>query len=368
MKEICCIFNYAPHYRSAVYKLMDEQLNCRFYFGSKVKGNIRKMDYNGFKKEVKELNSIWFFNRMYWIAGSVNLLFKPTTKYLLTGETICLSNWATLLFSKIVRKKVYVWGHGWYGKESRFQTIVKKFYFSLCDGVFLYGNYAKQLMISNGINENKLHVIYNSLDYQKTKAIRNQLKKTGIYQAKFLNKNPVLIFIGRVEPVKKLNQIIEVLLKMRMQKMLLNLVIVGDGSQINSLKSAVEKAGISEQVWFYGQTYEEQVIGELMYNADLCISPGNVGLTAIHSLSYGTPIITHNNFPRQMPEFEAIESGITGDFFEEEDVDSLRAVIEKWLIKHKEKDEKLIEACYKRVNDFYNPGYQVQVLKNGMGL
>lgn len=53
---------------------------------------------------------------------------------------------------------------------------------------------------------------------------------------------------------------------------------------------------------------------EFIYNADLCVSPGNVGLTAMHSLVFGCPVITHNCFEWQMPEFEAIQPGITGDF------------------------------------------------------
>ena len=40
--------------------------------------------------------------------------------------------------------------------------------------------------------------------------------------------------------------------------------------------------------------------------SDLTVSPGNIGLTAIHSLSYGTPVCSHSNFNNQMPESEAI--------------------------------------------------------------
>ena len=43
----------------------------------------------------------------------------------------------------------------------------------------------------------------------------------------------------------------------------------------------------------------------------MCVSPGNVGLTAIHSLTYGTPVLTHDNFNFQMPEAEAIEENIS---------------------------------------------------------
>ena len=47
----------------------------------------------------------------------------------------------------------------------------------------------------------------------------------------------------------------------------------------------------------------------------MCVSPGNVGLTAIHSLTYGTPVLTHDDFNFQMPEAEAIKENISGIFF-----------------------------------------------------
>ena len=58
----------------------------------------------------------------------------------------------------------------------------------------------------------------------------------------------------------------------------------------------MENLNLQDQIWFYGACYDESKLGELIFNADLCVSPGNVGLTAVHSMGYGTPVITHNNF------------------------------------------------------------------------
>ncbi len=368
MKTICCVFNYAPHYRTAVYKLMEEELACDFYFGNKVKATIRKIDYSIFDRPVKELKSFWFFNRIYWIAGSVSLLFRPYKKYLLTGETLCLSNWVMMLFSKLMRKQVYVWSHGWYGNETGLQRAVKKLYFSLVNAVFLYGDHARKLMICEGFNPQKLHVIYNSLDYEKTITARNQQQRTSVYYEHFLNNNPVIIFIGRLTAGKKLDMLITTLCRLNENDNQINLVIVGDGEEKSHLLQLVEQYNLKDQAWFYGQTYDEEVIGELIYNADLCVSPGNVGLTAIHALSYGTPVITHDNFAAQMPEFEAIESGSNGDFFTEGNIESLQSTISNWLLVHRKKERKLIAACYKRIDDFFNPAYQVLALKKGMNL
>ena len=76
-------------------------------------------------------------------------------------------------------------------------------------------------------------------------------------------------------------------------------------------------------ILFYGKTYNESELSKLIYSSDLMVSPGNTGLNAVHALSYGTPVGTHNNFNNQMPEAAIIEDKITGFFFNEDDIDDL---------------------------------------------
>ena len=120
-----------------------------------------------------------------------------------------------------------------------------------------------------------------------------------------------------------------------------NVVLVGEGPQKQQLEKLAKNYNMQKNIWFYGSCYNEEQIGELIYNADLCVSPGNIGLTAIHSLMFGTPAITHNNFSNQMPEFEAIEDNITGSFFEENNAEDLKNSIISWLQNYPKKDKKI---------------------------
>lgn len=98
-----------------------------------------------------------------------------------------------------------------------------------------------------------------------------------------------------------------------------------------------------------GECCSEETNAKLIYNADLCVAPGNIGLTAIHVMMFGCPAITHNDFKWQMPEFEAIKSMETGMFFEKGNLDSLVNSILDWFeIKIKER-EKVRLACYKEL-------------------
>lgn len=360
ISEVCLIYNFAQHYRQAIFSKLDQTLLCDFYFGNKM-GDVKKMDYSILSGNVTEVENVILFKPpFYWQKGVLKTIFKPYKFYIVLGEYYCLSTWLLLIFALFSRKKVFLWTHGWYGNEGVVKTVVKKLFYGLSDKLLLYGNYAKQLMVSKGFREENMIVIYNSLDYEAQLKIRGNLKAENLFFQRFGNNDPTLIFIGRLTKVKKLYQLIEAHSILFNRGVKTNLLLVGDGEARHDLETSLDKE-LVERIWFYGASYNEHENAELLYNADLCISPGNVGLTAIHSLMYGTPVITHSDLTMQMPEAEAIKDGISGRFFEKDNVKELSVVIEDWLQSKRDRD--LVRSdCFKIIDEFYNPNYQAQTI------
>jgi glycosyltransferase involved in cell wall biosynthesis len=85
----------------------------------------------------------------------------------------------------------------------------------------------------------------------------------------------------------------------------------------------------------------------------------------MHAMTFGCPVISHDNFPMQMPEFEAIEKGETGDFFEENNINSLADTIQRWQTNCGDR-EKIRKACYKVIDEKYNPHEQVKTIKKAI--
>lgn len=359
--SICLIYNYAQHYRAKIFLLLEKELNVHFVFGDKYR-DVKKMDYSLFKKNIKEIQNKSILGGLFvFQTGVINLLFKHKT-FILLGDLRYLSTWMMLLFAIPLRKKVFLWSHGFYGRETRIKASFKKLFFKLAAGTFLYGNYAKSLMIAKGISHKKLFVIHNSLDYEKQLLYRKSAKQTDIYLKRFCNNNKNIIFIGRLTSEKKLDLLLLSLEKLKKEGENVNLTIIGDGEVVDLLKKIVCKRKLSDNVWFFGACYSEKILSELIYNADLCVSPGNVGLTAIHSLMFGTPVVTHNSFPYQGPEFEAIHEGKTGSFFIQTSVDSLVQEIRYWTSTNIQR-EIIRKECYKVIDDKWNPNYQLKVFK-----
>lgn len=362
--KLCIIYNFAAHYRQGIFKLMDDAFDCVWYFG-KANQDIKKMDYSIFKGAITELDTKRY-GGLTFQQGVLSLLGKYD-RFLMLGDSRSVSTWLFLLFSKFFpRKKVYLWSHGFYGKESGIESFIKKTIFNLADGIFLYNNYARELMLKKGFKASKLHVIHNSLNYDEQVSIRKSIVPSNIYREHFKNDNPNLIFIGRLTKVKRLDMLLDAVKLISKQGQAYNIVFVGDGVERQSLEQKTKELCLDNNVWFYGACYDEKTNAELIYNADLCVAPGNVGLTAMHTMVFGTPVLTHNDFKWQMPEFEAIVPNKTGNFFQRDNVNDLAMKIVNWFEVAGKDREVVRKACFDEIDTSWNPQFQLEVIKNGM--
>ena len=218
-------------------------------------------------------------------------------------------------------------------------------------------------MSDRGIPLKKLHTIYNSLDYDTQIHIRQSLKLNSLYHNHFENDNKCIVFIGRLTKVKRFDVLIDAVMELKNRGELVNVTFIGDGIERERMERQVNYLGIRNQVWFYGACYDEKTNAELIYNADLCVSPGNIGLTAMHVMMFGCPVITNNNFDTQMPEFEAIQDGVTGGFFNENDSCSLANSISQWFVNHKDDRELVRAACYQEIDSKWNPHVQIEIMR-----
>ena len=362
MNKLCCIFNTPSLYRESIYLQIDKEFDCDWYFED-TDNKLVVFDTAQLKR-VKTLHSR-MLGSFYWVIGMLPLLLKKEyTQYLMMGHSRNLSTFCFLVLKRLLypNKKIYLWTHGFYGKESRLEFLWKKLLLGLADELLIYGDYACRLMEHIGFASERLHAIHNSLSYDVQLKLRNQLTQSDVYQSYFGNTHPVIIFIGRLNPVKKLPMLVEVISKLRKKDEIYNLVLVGDGPDKERLQLLAKEQGVLSQIWFYGACYEERKNAELIYNADICVAPGNIGLTAIHALMFGCPVITHNDFAYQMPEFEVIKPKETGDFFTRDDMASLADVLSEWFVANRNRREEIRKACYGVIDSQWTPQYQMKVL------
>ena len=116
-----------------------------------------------------------------------------------------------------------------------------------------------------------------------------------------------------------------------------------------------------DRVTFYGACFEETEIGKIISASDLCVVPGVTGLIAMHSLVYGTPILTRDNSAwLHCPEVEAVVEGKTGRYFRDGDLNDLVTKMQEMLYPVPCR-ERMSNACKSIIDAEYTPEYQERV-------
>ncbi|MHC5005260.1 MAG: glycosyltransferase, partial [Planctomycetota bacterium] len=261
--------------------------------------------------------------------------------------------------ARLAGKRVLFWTHGWTHPDSPLAAALKRAFFGLAHGLLLYGHGAKVIGLASGFDAERLHVIYNSLDYAAQRAAREAITAEDVRRTRtelFGDPDvPVVVCPTRLVPVRRLDQLLDALALLRRRGRTVNALLIGDGPQREELER--QAAANELPVHFYGACYDERELGRLIMAGTVTVAPGRVGLTAIHSMAFGVPVITHDDPARQMPEFEAIVPGRTGDLFPPGDVEALADRLDRWTVKPAVTAD-VRAACIDIVERFYNPTFQ----------
>lgn len=379
-RRSCGVFwNIAPLYsRSLWYELSkNNEIEYTFYSGSKGFSGIRTIDHNESVNISREGKLKWYFLKNIVVSNilfyQIGIVEKCVTTnhdaYVLPGEMHTFSNWLAAFVCRIRKKPLFFWGHGLYGNEKGIKKNLRITYYRLADFNFVYSNRSRELLIRSGFNPEKVIAVYNSLDYTGQfelfkKADNNTLLRLKADLFPLKPELPIVIFIGRLTIEKKIHFLIEAIRMCKEKGHHYNCLIVGAGNESDRLKNLVVKSGLEDQVLFYGASYNDEMNAQLLMLADCTVSPGNVGLTAIHSLTFGTPVITHDNFFNQGPEVEAVIPDKTGLLFVENNVESLSAAIDDLILHGK----KLVMShyCIEEIKQKWNPSNQARIISNAL--
>lgn len=377
--RVAVVYHCIAHYREPVFTELSntkENIEYTFFSGdADCIPSLKTVDVNKSKLPTSEggfrwvlVKNHWFKNKVLWQDDIVTLgLNKNYDVIIYLGVVYHLSTWISCILARISGKRTYMWSHGFLRRESGLKGAVRSAFYRLANGMLLYHHRARKLFIQRGFPPDKLDVLYNSLDVKEQKNVRDVISEADTYDLRLklfkFPERPILLWVGRLTKQKKLDMIVDAACRLRENDFDVNILFVGEGPELDSLKYEVESSALTEKVCFYGACHNESELGPLIKASDICVAPGEVGLTCMHSLVYGTPVITHDNPDYQMPEYEAIVPGETGCFYRYGDVDDLASSIKTWLLKNKERSS-VRERCYEIIDKHYNPWNQVRIINN----
>lgn len=365
IRRVLFIVNTPSHYRMEIYQKLS-QCGVDFYF-SDLQSSIKSFDFSVLNSEPEVGGFLGKESKLHFVRGAV----QHATKYkavVAAGNLRSLHVWLILINSFFLRRNVYLWSHGWYGREGFIKKIIKKIFFGLAYKVFTYNEKAKDLMVEEGFKPEKILPIYNSLAYDYQLNIRETLKEgsDSSFRTLYQLEKPYFFFIGRLSEQKNLELILRAMAGIESKEFYL--LIIGPEVDGGRFRETAESLGLLGRVRFTGGLYDETSIAKLVSSGIACIAPGNVGLTAVHSMTYGTPVITHNNYSQQMPEVETVVEGKTGSLFEYESVESLQECMVSYLDKTDEQLRQMKNECEMMIDQKWNSRNQLKIFKEELGI
>lgn len=365
--KVAVVYHFFPHYREAVNRALHEEGSCEWTFcGDLADFTDSRIKPAAFEPGMRfrRLRNRRIRGSVIWQQGVLSIAAsREFDTLVLLGVPKYLSMWPAALIGRLTGKRVLFWTHGWTYRPTGPLRYVRRWFFRMGNALMTYGRWAKALAIEEGFDPSTVHVIGNSLDLaEQERALRGmhpgrpaELRTSLFGDAE----TPVIICTTRLVASRRLDLLFDAAHRLRASGLSVNLVLVGDGPERARLESMAEGLGL--RVAFTGAIYDEVRIGELMRASNVAVLPGNVGLSAMHAMAFGIPVVSHDDPERQGPEFESIVPGKTGELFRIGDVESLAAAIRPWL-RNPWVDPGVAASCQSIVRRFWSPEFQVRAI------
>lgn len=283
---------------------------------------------------------------LVWQTGVLSSLWRERPSVVVLGgvDLHLLSNLAAAMLSRLLRIKVIWWGHGSLGRQGWLGRAIRRLFFRQAVGVFTYGDEARRMMVENGVMPaNRVVALKNCINIEDYGFLGGHRRQSGSADGAIR-----LLFSGRLTRSKRPDLLLRAVACLRDRKIACCCDVVGDGDELDSLRELADALGIADLLCFHGALYGDGTTA-LFRNADLFVLPGKVGLSVVHSLSYGLPVLTIGRRDVHSPEVEIIRAGETGDFFDQYSPEALADKIAEWAPRLREERTTISECCIRSI-------------------
>ena len=304
---------YLPHYRVRFYELLAQQ------------GAFDYVVFHGAPPSwvgTPELTGPFAFpqrrvDNHEFRVGPMTLVYQPVVWKILTGgydaivittESKFVSNLLLVLLCKLRGIAVLQWGFGYHPprgfRESdvpnrpllAVTTFIKRCFTRLADGFIAYTKSGAELLIASGYPRERTFFVQNTIDMTEQRRLCEAEGDTDEQEIRrefgLKPDSAVFVFIGRLVPIKRVDQLIEAVRRInrdKLAKRCVEAVIIGGGLCEAELRAqAADVPGIH----FLGALPPNDQVARCLKVSAACVVAGMVGLVANHALAHGRPVIT----------------------------------------------------------------------------
>ena len=361
-KRVLVVYPYLQHYRLGVFRAMDETLGIEYIFVSSYNGRqgIKALPPSSILNHIEtQRTQIGAFT---WQNGLLSVLFREHyDAVIFFAEIPAISTWIGALLARARQKSVLFWTTGWHRPESGIKRLFRNSFYRLSNQLLLYGNIGKAIGEQMNFPAERMTVIGNSVE--------TSFEGTSLETEWQPQYDPATFVVGaviRLIPEKQLDILIRAVSEIIHDdpSLKISVLIVGEGAERERLLKLADELNV--ELSLPGALYGSRAL-ELVYEAlDVTVVPGAIGLTAIQSMSHGVPVISHDSKYTQGPEWESIKPGVTGDLFQEGDLNGLIGALRKIIRLPEEKKDQLRLNCKNEVKSNWSAEAQAKKIEHAV--
>lgn len=370
---------WIPHYRVSIFRRLSQNpnLDFRIYAGTNTQviggtkiasaeetGRIEGINWYPLKKSLR----IGFPKKIFeWQPEAIKIACREKYDAVICFGGRSLSNIFVKIICRIRGIPLIEWGMGIRGPESGIKWFLKAQRAKLAHAHLIYGKFASDWYKTHGFKEDSVFTVRNSLDYEYQVKIKSEITREKITEIRerfrCVSHGDRLVFCSsRLENNKDLHLLIQAVKILKEKQRNVKALLIGSGDLKQTLVELAQKEQVQDRLIFWGPCYDERILGEMISACELCVVPGALGLTAMHSMVYGIPVLTRENTSYlHGPEVEAVIENKTGGFYRHGDVAHLAQRIEEMLYPEPAKN-RMSENCMKMIQENFTPAYQERVI------
>lgn len=276
----------------------------------------------------KNLGQVWLKNLgqhkklffgLYWQVGVTRIAIHKNDIIVVSGAPRDISNLFLLFKANIAGAKTIWWGHFWSATSSYWRIRLRLFFLRFTTAALFYTD--DEIIEFRKDFSNFKHLPVFSLNNGLDKSEIDRFKEP--YNAE--SRKHHILFIGRLTLKSNLILLMDALSNSYCKN--IHLHVIGDGEYLEDFQLYSKQINIENRIHWHGGIVDESRIALIANQCRLFVYPGAVGLSLIHALNYALPAVVHNNRRTHMPEIAALKNGVNGQFFDENNKNSLSKVI-----------------------------------------
>ncbi len=306
-----------PEYRLPLFERLSHSLNIELrVYGSEdymtaaeLKNGNRTTTFSYSKCKSKTFAG----GRVVWQSGlHFGEWLRAGDVLVLCGNPRYLSNYPLILRARQLGIGVVWWGQGWSVGSRGFFSWLRQKIMKFADVLLLYTDEEVRDYVKLGFDSGRVFATNNAIDQEQAFKLTSEWNDVRLMQFRSENEikdRRVLIFCGRLIKKTEVDFLVGILPKIVQRWPKILLAVIGDGPMRADLQAQAFESGVQDHIRWLGSIYDEQIIAPWFLSSEVFVYPGAIGLSLLHSMGYGLPVLTHSDRVYHGPEFSAIRDG-----------------------------------------------------------